>query len=66
MEVIILKFPSPIFQMCLESWPGACQSSGVCLEDKAEENPNVTLPGHAHGQLETAKGKGCKSYSEGD
>lgn len=37
-----------------------------CKEDEAEENPNVTLPGRAHGRLEPAKGRGCKSYSEGD
>lgn len=38
----------------------------MCLKGKVEENPSVTQPGHAHKWLKLAKGKGCKSWSEGD
>lgn len=38
----------------------------LCLEGKVEENPSVTLLGHAHKWLKSVTKKGCKSRSERD
>ena len=38
----------------------------ICLEGKVEENPSVTLLGHAHKWLKSATKKACKSRSERD